>query len=303
MRAAAPLDQMASREQVRVRSGARAGVLGILHHVPTYALVILVVLFCLLPFVWTFITSLKAPLAIYRSPTTYLPQPLDLANWEKVLTLPRFTRALLNSAIVAASATAISLAVGSLCAYAVARLRFPGRSFVLALVLAVAMFPGIAIISPLYLQFSDWGLINNKLALILPNVTFTLPICIWTLNAFFRDLPVELEEAGRVDGASRMQVFTQIIAPLAAPGVFTTAILLFIAAWNEFLFARTFISVQDQYTAPVAIAQFEGADIAAATPWGEIAAAAIVSTLPLVVLVLLFQRRIIAGLTAGAVKG
>ncbi|MDP9370011.1 MAG: carbohydrate ABC transporter permease [Chloroflexota bacterium] len=303
MRAAAPLDQTATREQVRVRSGARARVLGILHHVSTYALVILVVLFCLLPFVWTFITSLKAPLAIYRSPTTYLPQPLDLANWEKVLTLPRFTRALLNSAIVAASATAISLAVGSLCAYAVARLRFPGRSFALALVLAVAMFPGIAIISPLYLQFSDWGLINNKLALILPNVTFTLPICIWTLNAFFRDLPVELEEAGRVDGASRMQVFTQIVVPLAAPGVFTTAILLFIAAWNEFLFARTFISVQDQYTAPVAIAQFEGADIAAATPWGEIAAAAIVSTLPLVVLVLLFQRRIIAGLTAGAVKG
>ncbi len=303
MRAATPLDRTTTRSEVRVRSRGRGQALDVLHQMPTYVLVTLVVLFCLLPFVWTFITSLKAPLAIYRSPTTYLPQPLDLANWEKVLTLPRFTRALLNSAIVAGSATAISLAVGSLCAYAVARLRFPGRSFVLALVLAVAMFPGIAIISPLYLQFSDWGLINNKLALILPNVTFTLPICIWTLNAFFRDLPVELEEAGRVDGASRMQVFTQIVAPLAAPGVFTTAILLFIAAWNEFLFARTFMSVQDQYTAPVAIAQFEGADIAAATPWGEIAAAAIVSTLPLVVLVLLFQRRIIAGLTAGAVKG
>ncbi len=303
MRAATPLDPTTTRSGVRVRSRGRGQALNLLHQMPTYLLVTVVVLFCLLPFVWTFITSLKAPLAIYRSPTTYLPQPLDLANWEKVLTLPRFTRALLNSAIVAGSATVISLAVGSLCAYAVARLRFPGRSFVLALVLAVAMFPGIAIISPLYLQFSDWGLINHKLALILPNVTFTLPICIWTLNAFFRDLPVELEEAGRVDGASRMQVFTQIVAPLAAPGVFTTAILLFIAAWNEFLFARTFMSVQDQYTAPVAIAQFEGADIAAATPWGEIAAAAIVSTLPLVVLVLLFQRRIIAGLTAGAVKG
>jgi ABC-type spermidine/putrescine transport system permease subunit II len=171
------------------------------------------------------------------------------------------------------------------------------------LVLAVAMFPGIAIISPLYLQFSDWGLINHKLALILPNVTFTLPICIWTLNAFFRDLPAELEEAARVDGCTRLQVFTQIVTPLAAPGVFTAAILLFIAAWNEFLFARTFMSVQDQYTAPVAIAQFEGADIAAATPWGEISAAAVAMTLPLVLLVLLFQRRIIAGLTAGAVKG
>lgn len=303
MRALAPLDQAAARGRGEARAKTRSRAVSALSQVPTYLLVILVVLFCLLPFVWTIITSLKAPLAVYRSPTTYLPQPLDLANWEKVLTLPRFTRALLNSAIVAGSATVISLAVGSICAYAVARLRFPGRSLVLALVLAVAMFPGIAIISPLYLQFRDWNLINNKLALILPNVTFTLPICIWTLNAFFRDLPLELEEAGRVDGASRMQVFTQIVAPLAAPGVFTTAILLFIAAWNEYLFARTFMSVENQYTAPVAIAQFEGADFSAATPWGEIAAAAVVSTLPLVILVLIFQRRIIAGLTAGAVKG
>ncbi len=271
--------------------------------VPFALLVAGVVLWCLLPFLWMLVTSFKAPADIYRSPTDYLPNPPDLANWEKVLTLPRFTRALLNSAIVAGSATAISLLVGSICSYALARLKFPGKQLVLTTVLAVAMFPGIAIISPLYLQFSDWGLINHKLALILPNVTFTLPICIWTLNAFFRDLPAELEETARVDGASRGQTFTQIVIPLAAPGVFTTAILLFIAAWNEFLFARTFMSQQNQYTAPVAIAQFEGADVAAATPWGEIMAAAAVSTLPLVILVLLFQRRIIAGLTAGAVKG
>jgi len=265
--------------------------------------VVLLVAFCLAPFAWAVITSLKELSTIYRSPTDYLPNPTTLDNWQKVVTLPRFRRALLNSTIVAGSATAISLAVGSLCAYALARLEFPAKRLVLTVVLAVAIFPGIAIISPLYLLFSDLGLINHKLALILPNVTFTLPICIWTLTAFFRDLPRELEEAGRIDGASRLQVFTQIIAPLAAPGVFTTAILLFIAAWNEFLFARTFMSVQDQYTVPVAIAQFEGADIAAATPWGEIAAAAVVATLPLVILVLLFQRRIIAGLTAGAVKG
>lgn len=270
---------------------------------PFALLVMAVVAWCLLPFLWLLVTSLKAPSDVLRAPTDYLPSPPDLANWQKVLTLPRFTRALLNSTIVAASATVISLLVGSICSYALARLRFPAKSFVLATVLAVAMFPGIAIVSPLYLQFSDWGLINTKWALILPNVTFTLPICIWTLNAFFRDLPAELEEAARVDGASRLQTFLQVIAPLAAPGVFTTAILLFIAAWNEFLFARTFISQQNQYTAPVAIAQFEGADIAAATPWGEISAAAAVSTIPLVVLVLLFQRRIIAGLTAGAVKG
>jgi multiple sugar transport system permease protein len=268
-----------------------------------FLLVTAIVLFCVLPFVWTFITSLKSLNTIYHTPTTFLPNPVDLDSWKKVLTLERFTRSLLNSAIVASSATALSLLVGSLCAYALARLQFPGKSIVLATVLAVAMFPGIAIISPLYLQFRDWGLINTKFSLILPYVTFTLPICIWTLNAFFRDLPVELEEAARVDGSTRLQTFVQIVIPLAAPGVFTTAILLFIHAWNEFLFARTFISVQDQYTAPVAVAQFEGADISAATPWSEISAAAVVTTLPLVLLVLVFQRRIIAGLTAGAVKG
>lgn len=288
------------RPEVRGRGDWRGAVRS---RLPFALLAAAVVVWCLVPFVWMVLTSLKAPADVLRAPTDYVPNPPDLTNWRRVLTLPRFTRALLNSAIVAASATAISLLVGSICSYALARLRFPGKSFVLSIVLAVAMFPGIAIVSPLYLQFSEWGLINSKWALILPNVTFTLPICIWTLNAFFRDLPAELEEAARVDGASRPQTFLQIIAPLAAPGVFTTAILLFIAAWNEYLFARTFVSRQDQYTAPVAIAQFEGADVAAATPWGEITAAAVVSTVPLVILVLVFQRRIIAGLTAGAIKG
>ena len=266
-------------------------------------LVAAIVLFCTAPFLWTVITSLKSLPEIYRSPPTYVPDALVIDNWREVLTLRRFTRSLLNSAIVASSATLVSLLVGSSCAYALARLRFPGKRLVLTLVLAVAMFPGIAILSPLYLLFRDWGLINTRLSLILPYVTFTLPVCIWTLTAFFRDLPVELEEAARVDGCTRWQVYRQIVVPLAAPGVFTTAILLFIAAWNEFLFARTFISDQALYTAPVAVAQFEGADIAAATPWGQIAAAAVATTLPLVLLVLIFQRRIISGLTAGAIKG
>ena len=268
-----------------------------------YVFMALFVLFCLWPFLWTLITSLKSADTIYRRPTLYIPNPIDLAYWKKVLTLPLFMRSVLNSAIVAASASTISLTVGALCAYAVARVRFPGKNLVLAVVLGVSMFPGISIVSPLYLQFSDWGLINSRWSLILPNVTFTLPICIWTLNAFFRDLPFELEEAARVDGATRMQTLTRIVAPLAAPGVFTTYILLFIAAWNEFLFARTFISRPDKVTAPVAIAQFEGADIATGTPWGEITAASVIITLPLVVIVLIFQRRIVAGLTAGAVKG
>lgn len=268
-----------------------------------WILIALIVLFCVLPFAWTVITSLKTDSEIYASPATYLPNALTFDHWGDVLTLTRFTKSLLNSAIVASSATVISLLVGSSCAYAIARLHFPGKSVVLAVVLAVAMFPGIAILSPLYLLFRDWGLINTRLSLILPYVTFTLPICIWTLTAFFRDLPLEVEEAARVDGCTRWQVYRQIVIPLAAPGVFTTAILLFIAAWNEFLFARTFISDQALYTAPVAVAQFEGADIAAARPWGQISAAAVVTTLPLVLLVLIFQRRIISGLTAGAIKG
>jgi multiple sugar transport system permease protein len=261
------------------------------------------VVFCLAPFVWTLLTSLKGPSSIFEVPIRYLPTPPDLINYHDIFALDRFRWALLNSTIVASSATAISLVIGSLCAYAIARLNFPFKNVLLALVLGIAMFPGIAIIGPLFREFNTWGLTNNYLALVLPNVTFTLPICIWTLTAFFSDLPAELEESARVDGCTRMQAFVRITVPLAAPGVFTAAILLFIQAWNEFLFARTFMSQPERLTATVAIAQFEGADAAAQYPWGQITAASIVITLPLVVLVLLFQRRIISGLTAGAVKG
>ena len=223
--------------------------------------------------------------------------------YARVGRLEGFWPALSLSIEIALLSTAISLLIGSLCAYAIARLNFPFKNLLLALVLAIAMFPGIAIIGPLFREFNAWGLTNNYLALILPNVTFTLPICIWTLTAFFSELPSELEESARVDGCTRMQAFTRITVPLSAPGVFTAAILLFIQAWNEFLFARTFMSQPNRLTATVAIAQFEGADQAAQYPWGQITAASIVITLPLVLLVLLFQRRIISGLTAGAVKG
>jgi multiple sugar transport system permease protein len=268
-----------------------------------YTFVAAFVLFCLAPFVWTLLTSLKGPTTIFDVPIRYLPTPLDLVNYRDIFALERFRWALLNSAIVASSATVISLVIGSLCAYAIARLNFPFKNFLLAVVLGIAMFPGIAIIGPLFREFNSWGLTNNYLALILPNVTFTLPICIWVLTAFFSDLPGELEDSARVDGCTRLQAFYKITVPLAAPGVFTAAILLFIQAWNEFLFARTFMSLPNRLTATVAIAQFEGADISAQYPWGQITAASIVITLPLVVLVLLFQRRIISGLTAGAVKG
>src|SRR5207302_2987271 len=165
-----------------------------------YAFVAGFVAFCLAPFVWTFLTSLKGPTTIYEVPIRYLPTPADLINYREIFGLDRFRWALLNSTILASSATAISLVIGSLCAYAIARLNFPFKNLLLALVLAIAMFPGIAIIGPLFREFNAWGLTNNYLALILPNVTFTLPICIWTLTAFFSDLPAELEESARVDG-------------------------------------------------------------------------------------------------------
>lgn len=268
-----------------------------------YMFVVAFVVFCLSPFVWTALTSLKGPTTIFEVPIRYFPTPPEVKNYIDIFQLERFRWALLNSTLVASSATAISLVIGSLCAYAIARLNFPFKNLLLALVLGIAMFPGIAIIGPLFREFNAWGLTNNYLALILPNVTFTLPICIWVLTAFFSDLPAELEESARVDGCTRMQAFYKITVPLAAPGVFTAAILLFIQAWNEFLFARTFMSQPSRLTATVAIAQFEGADISSQYPWGQITAASIVITLPLVILVLLFQRRIISGLTAGAVKG
>jgi len=298
----APAKTMGTAERIAAHNAARQRV-AMLRQVGFYAFISLFVIFCLAPFIWTVLTAFKGTTTIYNVPISYLPNPPDLVNFKQIFALSRFRWSLLNSAIVATSATVISLTIGSFCAYAVARLNFPGKNFLLALVLAISMFPGIAIIGPLFQRFNAWGLTNNYLALILPNVTFTLPICIWTLTAFFSEMPIELEESARVDGCTRMQTFFKIVAPLAAPGVFTAAILLFIQAWNEFLFARTFMSQPNRLPVTVAIAQFEGADAAAQYPWGQITAASIVITLPLVFLVLAFQRRIISGLTAGAVKG
>ena len=267
------------------------------------ALIALIVVACLAPFVWTIITSLKDERNIYAVPITYLPEPPTLENYAQVLKLSRFTRALLNSFIIASSTMLISLGIGTLCAYAIARLEFPLKRLVLALILTISMFPGIVIVAPLFRQFREWGLLNSYLSLILPGVTFTLPLCVWTLNAFFRDLPRELEESALVDGCTRVQALLRIIMPLAMPGMVTAAILVFIHSWNEFLFARTFMSVESRLTAPVAVAQFAGGDVTFAPPWGQITAASVVTTLPLVLLVFLFQRRIITGLTAGAVKG
>ncbi len=298
----ATMDQSVAASATRARGWTvqDAGAIG--RRVGFYLFVAAFVAFCLAPFVWLAITSLKLPTDLYLIPPKLLPIPLDASNYVTIWQGRPFLQNILNSVVVASSATAISLLVGSLCAYALARLRFWGKDLILTMVLAVSMFPGIAIVSPLYLFFANLGIINTQPSLILPYVTFTLPLCIWLLTAFFRDLPFELEEAAKVDGASPLQAFWKVIVPLAAPGVFTAAILVFIYAWNEFLFARTFMNRAESYTVPPAISLFEGTGTFV-IPWGQITAASVVVTLPLIVLVLVFQRRIIAGLTAGAIKG
>ncbi len=261
-----------------------------------------IVLFCLAPFLWIISTSFKSPGQLFERPPQLLSLPLFLRNYSLVFEGRPFALNIWNSVVVAGTATLLSLVVGSFAAYALARLEFPGRDLMLSMVLAVSMFPAIAIVSPLYLLFSRAGIVNTKMSLILPYITFAMPLTIWTLTSFFRELPRELEEAAKVDGATPVQAFTQVIFPLAAPGVFTVAILVFISGWNEFLFARTFLNTTRSYTVPVAMQLFEGVG-SYAVPWGQIGAASVIVTLPLIALVLAFQGRIISGLTAGAVKG
>jgi ABC-type sugar transport system, permease component len=204
-----------------------------------------------------------------------------------------------NSTVVATLTTAYCLVVASLAAYALARLEFKGKAVVLGLVLAVSMFPQIATISPIFLFMQETGLTNSYLGLILPYTTFALPLAVWNLTVFYRKIPVDLEEAAKIDGATVLQTFRKIILPLAMPGTFTTAILVFLAAWNEFFFALTINTEEAMKTVPVGIVMFQGQYT---IPWGEIAAASIIVTIPLVIMVLIFQKRIISGLTAGAVK-
>jgi ABC-type glycerol-3-phosphate transport system permease component len=202
--------------------------------------------------------------------------------------------------IVAASTTAVCLALGSMAAYALARLRFRGKVPILAFILAVAMFPQISIVSPLYLLLRSVGLIDTYPGLILPYLTFAMPLCVWLLVAYFRQLPPDLEDAALVDGASRLRVLTDVMLPLAVPGLVTTGILTFLYCWNEFLFALAFTVGPEHQTVPVALALFRGRY---QVPWGQVLAAVVVATAPVAILVLAFQRRIVQGLTAGSVKG
>jgi ABC-type glycerol-3-phosphate transport system permease component len=226
------------------------------------------------------------------------PAVWSLEHYRSLASDPTLLRAIRSSLIVAASTTLLCLTLGSLCAYALARLQFPGRASLLAIVLALSMFPQISIVPPLYLVLRELSLIDTYPGLVLPYLTFAMPLTIWLLLGFFRQLPPELEEAAMVDGASRLRVLFEIIAPLSAPALATTAVLTFIYCWNEFLFALAF-SLEKQ-TVPVAIALLRGQY---QIPWGQVLAASVVSALPVAVLVLVFQRRIVQGLVSGAVKG
>ncbi|ADI13752.1 carbohydrate ABC transporter permease [Truepera radiovictrix] len=267
-----------------------------------WLLVIIIFFYLMFPFYWATVSALKAEPELIRTPATLWPQNPTLQNFRAVFNNQAFLRGLLNSAIVAGSTTLLSLLVGSFAGYALGKLRFRGKAISLYTILAMTMFPQIAILAGLY-QVIRFLNIPTTLSLILSYLLFSLPFTAWVLTAFFKGLPSSLLQAAQVDGANMMQTFWQVLLPLTAPALVTTGLLAFIAAWNEYLFALTFTAFnRPAQTVPVAIAQFSG-QIARQEPFGEIMAAAIVVTVPLIALVLIFQARIVDGLTAGAVKG
>jgi multiple sugar transport system permease protein len=262
---------------------------------------IAIVAWALLPALWIVSLSFKSPDEI-GSAHGFLPRHATWENYRTVFTTSLFTAALSNSLGIALIATLLAVSVASIAAYAAARLRFPGSQVLLVVALMIAMFPQAALISPLFDIWRHTGLYDTWPGLIIPYLTFALPLAIWTMNAFFRQIPWELEQAAQMDGATPWQAFRKVIVPLAAPGVFTTAILTFFFCWNDFLFAISLTSTDRSRTVPAALAFFTGAS-QYQSPVTAIAAASVVVTIPVVLLVLLFQRRIVAGLTAGAVKG
>jgi multiple sugar transport system permease protein len=261
--------------------------------------ILVVVLYALIPVAWIISLSLKKPdqLADHK-----FFSGIHFTNYDQIFKTSDFTHALINSIGIAAISTLIAIVLASMAAYALSRLDFAGKALILSGALAVAMFPAISIVGSLFAVWRTVGLYNTWPGLIIPYLTFALPLAIYTLSAFFREIPWELEQAAQVDGATPFQAFTKVIVPLAAPGVFTAAILVFIFAWNDFIFANTLTSSNAARTVPAALAFFTGGS-QFQQPVGAVAAAAVIVTIPIIIMVLLFQRRIVAGLTAGAVKG
>jgi multiple sugar transport system permease protein len=259
-----------------------------------------VIALALIPVLWMVSLSFKTPAAVLDP--SFIPSAWTWSNYHEILSTGQFVRPLLNSIGIGLIATFIAVVLASMAAYAVARLNFPGKAVLIGMALLIAMFPAISLVTPLFTILRAIGLYNTWPGLIIPYVAFGLPLGIYTLSAFFREIPWELEKAAKVDGATPFQAFVRVIAPLAAPGMVTTSILVFLACWNEFLFAISFTSTLSARTAPASLAYFSGSS-QFTVPTGPIAAAAVVITIPIIIFVLFFQRRIVAGLTSGAVKG
>jgi multiple sugar transport system permease protein len=261
---------------------------------------LVIVVYTLLPVAWIVSLSFKQGDDINNK--RFLPSHWSLDNYRTVFDTNLFTSALRNSIGISLIATTISVILATLAAYAIARLEFKGKRFVLSTALAIAIFPTVALVGPLFDMWRSLGIYDTWLGLIIPYMSFTLPLAIWTLSAFFREIPWEMEQAAQVDGATSWQAFRKVIVPLAAPGVFTAAILTFFFAWNEFVLAISLTSTTSSRTVPAQMSFFVGPD-PFNPPYGQLATASVIVTVPVIIIVLLFQRKIVAGLTSGAVKG
>ena len=263
---------------------------------------VLILVWCLLPVAWIISLSLKPVDETTTGSPQFLPKSATLQNYKDVLQNSDFVHALINSFGIAIIATFLAIVFATFAAYAIARLEFRGKRIVLSIALAIAMFPVVSLVGPLFDMWTTFHLFNTWPGLIIPYMSFTLPLAIWTLSAFFREIPWEMEQAAQVDGATSWQAFRKVIVPLAAPGVFTAAILTFFFAWNEFVLAISLTSTTAARTVPAQMSFFVGSD-PFNPPYSQLATAAVVVTVPVIIIVLLFQRKIVAGLTAGAVKG
>jgi multiple sugar transport system permease protein len=266
---------------------------------------ILIMVWCLLPVAWVISLSFKSQEAVTNGSPGFFPAEGAGAGWQNyvdVLKDEQFGRAIINSIGISLIATVLSVMLATLAAYAIARLEFKGKRLVLTTALAIAMFPVVSLVGPLFDMWRAFGIYDTWPGLIIPYMSFTLPLAIWTLSAFFREIPWEMEQAAQVDGATSWQAFRKVIVPLAAPGVFTAAILTFFFAWNDFVFGISLTSTENARPIPAALSFFVGAD-PFNRPASLLAAGAVVATVPIIVIVLFFQRKIVAGLTSGAVKG
>jgi multiple sugar transport system permease protein len=261
---------------------------------------VIILVWCLLPVAWIISLSFKSVAETTTGSAQFLPKDPTLDNYSAILDNGDFTRALINSFGISLIATVLSVIFATLAAYAIARLEFKGKRIVLSMALAIAMFPVVSLVGPLFDMWRTFGLFDTWPGLIIPYMTFTLPLAIWTLSAFFREIPWEMEQAAQVDGATSWQAFRKVIVPLAAPGVFTAAILTFFFAWNEFALAISLTSTTRSRTVPAQMQFFVGPD-PFNPPYSQLATASVIVTIPVIVIVLLFQRRIVAGLTSGAV--